>query len=212
MEEGPRAGGGFTYNAKVHDGGEKIVLGVTIPAGGGQDDGAKVLDILARHPFTAKFISKKLARRFVADDPPPELIARMAKTFLASNGDIREVMKTMLASKEFFSQGAFHAKVKSPLEMIASAVRTTGAEVESAFPLVNQLTQLGEPLYRKLEPTGYPEASAEWVNSAALLARMNFALALGQNRIPGVKLDPARFGDDPLAAALAIGSPEFQRR
>ena len=160
----------------MHDKGEKIVLGVTIPAGGGKEDGEKVLDILAQHPSTARFISKKLAQRFVADDPPPALIDKMAKTFCDKNGDIRAVMKTMLTSKEFFSQGAYRAKVKTPFEMIVSAVRATGAQVDFAFPLANQIAQLGEPLYRKLEPTGYSNANAEWVNSAALLARMNFAL------------------------------------
>jgi len=233
----PRAGGSFIYNDKVHDKGEKVVLGVTMPAGGGKEDAEKVLDILAKHPSTARFISKKLAQRFVADDPPPELVARMAKKFEETNGDIREVMKTMLASKEFFSQGAYRAKVKSPLEMIASAVRATGARVDFAFPLAQQIAQLGEPLYRKLEPTGYSGANSEWINSASLLARMNFALALAQNRLPGVRVDPARFAGDPLevarqmlftsptaptreaiekepalAAGLVIGSPDFQRK
>ena len=154
------------------------MLGVTIPAGGGKEDGEKVLDILARHPSTARFISKKLAQRFVADDPPPALIDRMAKTFRDTDGDIRAVMTTMLDSKEFFSEGAYRAKVKTPFEMMVSAVRATGAQVDFAVPLAKQIAQLGEPLYRKLEPTGYSSANAEWVNSAALLARMNFALAL----------------------------------
>jgi uncharacterized protein (DUF1800 family) len=208
----PRAGGTFTFNEKVHDKGEKVVLGVTIPAGGGREDAEKLLDILAAHPSTAKFISKKLAQRFVADDPLPDLIARMAKKFQDTKGDIREVMKVMLTSKEFFSQGAYHAKVKSPFEMIASAIRATGAQVDFAFQLAQQIARLGQPLYRKLEPTGYSNANAEWVNSASLLARMNFAMALGQNKIPGVKLDSTRFGDDPLGAALVIGSPDFQKR
>jgi uncharacterized protein (DUF1800 family) len=234
--------GAFEFNDKVHDKGEKVVLGVTIPAGGGKEDGLKVLDILVHHPSTARFISKKLAQRFVADDPPPALIDRMAKTFREKDGDIREVMKTMLASKEFWSQGAWHAKMKSPLEMIASAIRATGANVQSASMLAQQLQQLGEPLYRKVEPTGYSSANAEWTNSAALLARMNFALALAQNKAPGLKVDTSRFEklSDPQSiarsilftnstpetqaaiakdskepakvAGLVIGSPEFQRR
>jgi uncharacterized protein (DUF1800 family) len=199
----PFQGGGFEYNDRVHDKGEKIVLGVTIPAGGGKEDGVKVLDILARHPSTARFISRKLAQRFVADDPPQTLVDRMAKTFRDKNGDLREVMKTMLESKEFSSEGAWRAKMKSPLEMIASAIRATGADVESAFAVANQLQQLGQPLYRKLEPTGYSSAGAEWTNSAALLARMNFGLALGQNRVPGLKLDPTRFDNLGDAAAIA---------
>ncbi len=235
-------GGSFEYNDKVHDKGEKVVLGVTIPAGGGKDDALKVLDILVHHPSTARFISKKLAQRFVADDPPSALIDRMAKTFREKDGDLREVMRTMLASKEFWSQGAWHAKMKSPLEMIASAIRATGANVESASILAGQLQQLGEPLYRKVEPTGYSSANAEWTNSAALLARMNFGLALAQNKVPGLKVDTSRFEklSDPQSiarsvlftdstaetqaaiakdskqpakvAGLVIGSPEFQRR
>ena len=235
-------GSAFEFNDKVHDKGEKVVLGVTIPAGGGKEDGLKVLDILVHHPSTAHFISKKLAQRFVADDPPPALVHRTAKTFREKDGDIREVMKTMLASKEFWSQGAWHAKMKSPLEMISSAIRATGANVQSAAMLAQQLQQLGEPLYRKVEPTGYSSANAEWTNSAALLARMNFALALAQNKAPGLKVDTSRFEklSDPQSiarsilftnstpetqaaiskdskepakvAGLVIGSPEFQRR
>jgi len=238
----PREGGDFFYNDRVHDKGEKTVLGVKIPAGGGRDDAEKVLDILARHPATARFISKKLAQRFVSDDPPQKLVDKMAKTFRDKNGDIREVMKTMLTSDEFFSQAAYRAKVKTPFEMIVSAVRATGAQVDFAFPLANQIAQLGEPLYRKLEPTGYSDANSEWVNSAALLARMNFALSLAQNKVPGSKLDASLFSGAPadiarqvlftdakpetLAAiekqaqtsttapvvGLMLGSPDFQRR
>ncbi|HLX46648.1 MAG TPA: DUF1800 domain-containing protein [Bryobacteraceae bacterium] len=197
-------GGGFTFNERVHDKGEKIVLGFKIPAGGGKEDAERVLDILATHPSTAKFISIKLAQRFVADNPPPELIARMAKTFQHSHGDIREVMKTMLTSKEFFSAGAYHAKVKTPFEMIASAVRATGAQVDYAFPLAQQIGQLGEPLYKKLEPTGYSSANAEWVSSASLLGRMNFALSLTQNKVQGVRVDLGRFVDDPVETARQV--------
>ena len=193
----PQQGGDFFYNDRVHDKGEKIVLGVRIPAGGGRDDAEKVLDILAAHPSTANFISRKLAQRFVADDPPPQLIEKMARKFHDSHGDLRAVMKTMLDSNEFFSQGAYRAKVKTPFEMIVSAVRATGAQVDTAFPLANQIAQMGEPLYRKLEPTGYSSANAEWVNSAALLGRMNFALALVQNRVPGVKVDASKYDGDP---------------
>jgi uncharacterized protein (DUF1800 family) len=200
----PREGGGFFFNERVHDKGEKIVLGVKIPAGGGKDDGERVLDILANHPSTARFISRKLAERFVADDPPPELVDRMAKTFLEKKGDIRAVLETAFSSKEFFSQGAYRAKVKTPFEMIVSAVRATGADVDFTFALANRLTQLGEPLYRKLEPTGYSNLSAEWMNSASLLARMNFALDLAQNHVQGVKVDPTAFSNDPAQAAKQI--------
>jgi uncharacterized protein (DUF1800 family) len=165
----------------------------------------------------------------------------MAKTFRDKNGDIREVMKTMLESDEFFAQSAYRAKIKTPFEMIVSAVRATGAHVDFAFPLARQIADLGEPLYRKLEPTGYSDANSEWVNSAALLARMNFALSLAQNKVPGLKMDASLFNGSPdevalqvlftqarpetLAAiekqaqsakapvvGLMLGSPDFQRR
>jgi uncharacterized protein (DUF1800 family) len=163
-----------------------------------------VLDILAHHPSTARFISKELAMRFVADNPPQALIDRMAASFTKSGGDLRAVMKTMLDSKQFWSAGAYRAKVKTPFEMIVSAVRALDANVEFAFPLANQIALLGQPLYRKQEPTGYSSANADWVNSAALLARMNFALALAQNRIPGVQVDAARFNTEPAAVAKAV--------
>ncbi len=197
----PQGGSTFTYNDRVHDKGEKIVLGVKIAAGGGKDDAEKVLDILAKHPSTARFISKKLAQRFVADDPPLALLDRMSKTFLDTDGDIRAVMTTMLTSKEFLSQGAYQSKVKTPFEMIVSSIRATGAEVDYAFPLANRIAQLGQPLYRKLEPTGYSNANAEWINSASLLARMNFALDLTQNKVQGTKVDQARFKEDPSHTA-----------
>ncbi len=197
----PQQGGEFQYNDRVHDKGEKTVLGVKISAGGGKGDAEKVLDILAKHPSTARFISKKLAQRFVADEPPPALIDRMAKTFTDTDGDIREVMKTMLNSKEFFSEGAYRAKVKTPFEMIASALRATDAQVDYALPLAQQIGQLGEPLYRKIEPTGYSSANAEWISSASLLGRMNFAIQLTQNKVPGVKVDQAKWPDDPSKAA-----------
>jgi uncharacterized protein (DUF1800 family) len=210
----PKEGGGFFFNAKVHDKAEKIVLGVKIPAGGGKEDGEKVLDILANHPSTARFISRKLAQRFIADDPPPELVEKMAKTFQEKHGDIRAVLQTAFNSKEFFSQGAYRAKVKSPFEMIVSAVRATGANVDFAFALTNRLNQLGEPLYRKLEPTGYSNVGSEWMNSAALLARMNFGLDLAQNRVPGIKVDASTFETDVPGIAKRLlfrdPSPESQ--
>jgi len=200
----PNRGGEFIYNDRVHDKGEKTVLGVKIPAGGGREDAEKVLDILARHPSTARFISTKLAQKFVADDPPPALIERMAKTFHDTDGDIRAAMSAMLESKEFFSEGAFRAKVKTPLELVVSAVRATNAQVDFAIPLATQIAQLGEPLYRKIEPTGYSSANAEWVNSAALLARMNFALALTANRVPGSKMDAGTFDNSASAVARQV--------
>jgi len=200
----PRRGGGFFYNDKLHDKGEKVVLGHIIPAGGGMNDGEQVLDILAAHPSTAHFISRELAERFVADDPPATLVEKMAQTFLTTDGDIRAVMKTMLNAKEFWSEGAYRAKVKSPFEMVASSVRALNGRVMDAFALANQVGNLGEPLYRKQEPSGYSNVNAEWVNSAALLGRMNFALQLAQNRVAGVKVDLANFGNDPQQVAKAL--------
>jgi uncharacterized protein (DUF1800 family) len=200
----PRRGGTFFYNDNLHDKGEKVVLGHVIPAGGDMQDGEKVLDILATHPSTAHFISKELAQRFVADNPPAALVEKMAATFLKTDGDIGEVMKTMLASKEFWSEGAYQAKIKTPFEMVASSVRALNANVTDAWALANQVGSLGEPLYRKLEPTGYSNLNAEWVNSSALLGRMNFALQLAQNKVPGVKVDVSRFGNDPVAVAKTL--------
>jgi uncharacterized protein (DUF1800 family) len=200
----PRQGGGFFYNDRWHDKGSKVVLGVTIPAGGGIDDGEKVLDIVAESPVTAHHISLQLAQKFVADNPPKPLVDRMAKTFLKSHGDLREVMKTMLDSPEFWSQGAYHAKVKTPFEMVASAIRATNADVNDAFALSNQIAKLGEPIYRKLEPTGYSNVNSEWVSSSDLLGRMNFALALAGNKVPGVHLEPMENGADADAIARAL--------
>lgn len=215
---GPRKGGGFEYNDKMHDHGQKIVLGHVIKAGGAMSDGLKVLEILARHPSTAHFISLRLAQRFVSDNPPPSLVNRMAKTFRKSDGDLRKVMETMIYSGEFWSAGALHAKMKSPFEMVVSAVRATNADVTSAFLLASETRRLGEPLYLKLEPTGYSAANAEWVSSASLLDRMNFGLALANNRVPGVKVNSAGWQaivqKDPLDLARQIleRSPSEQTR
>ena len=203
----PQRGGKFMFNPRLHDNGEKVVMGVKVPAGGGESDGEKVLDILAHHPATAHFISLKLAMRFVADAPPESLVARMAETFQKTDGDIRAVLETMLKSKEFWSEGAYRSKMKSPLEMVASAVRAVNGNVDFAFPLVNQVAQLGEPLYRKVEPTGYSNSSKEWMNSAGLMARMNFALQLADNKIPGVKVEKTADQE-----GIQLGSPEFQKR
>ena len=163
--------------------------------------------ILAHQPATAHFISKKLAQRFVADDPPPALVERMAQTFLKSDGDIRAVLRTMIDSREFWSEGAFRSKMKSPLEMVVSAVRASNGNVDFATGLVNQVAQLGEPLYRKQEPTGYSNTGNEWMNSAGLMARMNFALQLASNKVPGVVVEKPQ-----NSAGIALGSPEFQKK
>ena len=200
----PQRKGKFVFNARYHDNGPKTVLGVRIPPGGGEKDGEMVLNILARHPSTAHFISRQLAMRFVADDPPASLVDRMAERYLKSDGDIRAVLETMFRSREFWSAGAYRSKMKSPLEMAVSAVRAASGDVDFASALVNQVGQMGEPLYRKIEPTGYSNASQEWLNTAGLMGRMNFALQLADNHLPGVKVDGAQ--------GVVLGSPEFQKR
>lgn len=192
----PNLGGGFEYNDKLHDKGEKHVLGVTIPAGGGMNDGLRVLDILAKHPSTAHFIAKSLATRFVADDPPETLVRKMAETFTKTDGDLREVMRTMLKAPEFWDPANYRNKVKSPFEFVVSAVRAVNADIDFAQPLAGQFNPLGEPLYRKLEPTGYSNRGSDWLNSASLLARMNFSTALVRNGIGGVKVDATQFSLD----------------
>ncbi|HEY3836222.1 MAG TPA: DUF1800 domain-containing protein [Bryobacteraceae bacterium] len=210
----PERGGQFEFNPRRHDNGEKIVLGVKIPAGGGMDDGLKVIDMLSKSPVTAHFISKSLAMRFVNDKPPAELIERMAKSFLATDGDLREVYRTMFTSPEFWSPDNFHAKVKTPLEMVASALRATNADIDYGFLIVQQLNVMGEPLYRKVEPTGYSLKNADWLNSAALLGRMNFSLALVSNRIPGIKVDLTPYQDakDPNTVAHALLMTDLSER
>jgi uncharacterized protein (DUF1800 family) len=186
--EKPQQGGGFKFDPRMHDPGTKIVLGHRIK-NHGEKEGHEVLHLLAHHPSTAKFISTKLAMRFVADDPPPSLIDRMAQTFLKKDGEIREVLRTMFTAPEFWAPDAYRAKVKTPLEFVVSAVRTTGADVTDARPLVRELNQLGMPLYGMQPPTGYSMKAETWVNSSALLARMNFALALAASKLKGVQLD-----------------------
>jgi uncharacterized protein (DUF1800 family) len=200
----PRRSGEFEYNDRMHDKGRKIVLGHVIPAGGGMNDGLEVLNLLAHHPATAHSISLQLAKRFVADDPPPALVERMSRTFLAKDGDLREVMRTMINSSEFWSMGAYQAKVKTPFEMVVSAIRASPASLDSAFALGNEIQKLGEPLYRKIEPTGYSSANAEWMSSGSLLERMNFAIALAHNRVPGVRLDTATWQSEAQGDPMQI--------
>src|SRR5215831_5272774 len=183
----------FAFAAFMHDTGEKTVLGHKIPAGGGEQDGLQVIDILVHHPAAARFISTKLARRFVADDPPPELIERMARTFLKMDGDLRAVMETMLTSRDFFSQGALQSKVKSPLEMVVSAVRALDANTPDTFTLAQKVADMGEPLYAKEPPTGYKDTTEAWLSTANVMARIGFANSLAERQIPGVSVDLSRF-------------------
>ena len=162
----------------MHDDGEKVVLGHKIKSGGGQKDGEHVLDILASHPSTSQFVALKLTRRFVADEPPPALVERAAAKFRETRGNIREVVRTIVTSPEFFAPEAYRAKVKTPFEFVVSAVRATGTDMSNAMPLVAAVRNLGMPLYGCQPPTGYSDKAEAWVNSGALLNRMNFAVSL----------------------------------
>jgi uncharacterized protein (DUF1800 family) len=195
--DNPRQEMNFRYDPRMHEPGPKIVLGHTIKPSG-EDEGREVLHMLATSPQTAHFISLKLAQRFVADDPPPALVNRMAKTFEKKKGDIREVLSTLFHSPEFWDDGTYRAKVKTPLEFVASAIRATGASVDDARPLSRQLTSMGMPLYGAQPPTGYSMKAEAWVSSSALLNRMNFALALTSGKVRGVKTDTAQLtGSNP---------------
>ncbi len=174
----PRQGGAFRFEPRMHDDGEKVVLGHTIKAGGGKKDGDTVLNLLANHPATARFIAIKLARRFVADEPQKTLVDRAARRFTETGGNIREVVKSIVTSPEFFAADSYRAKVKTPFEFVVSAVRATGTDTSNAMPLVLAVRNLGMPLYGCQPPTGYSDKAEAWVNSGALLNRMNFAVSL----------------------------------
>ena len=233
----PRGEGGFYFEPRIHDRGEKIVLGTRIPPGGGMEDGLRVIDLLARHPSTARFISLKLARRFISDDPPVSLVNKATESFRDSGGDIPTVLRTLIDAPEFFSPETYQAKVKKPLEFVASALRSTGAEVQLSHQLLRYLGRMGEPLFLAQPPTGYPDAGASWTSPDMLLTRMNFATDLIANRIPGSRigaelvneresfirliapdaLSPATRSalaetEGRQAIALLIAAPEFQRR
>jgi len=232
---------GFRFAAAMHDPGAKTVLGQTIAAGGGIEDGEKVLDILARHPATARNIAFKLAQRFVADSPSRAVVDRAAQKFQATNGDLREVVRSIITSPEFFAPEAFRAKVKTPFEFVVSGLRATGADIRSGQAVLRALAGLGMPLYLCQPPTGYDETAETWVSSGALVNRMNFALAVAGGQMRGIDLGreaasvaaareaivrDALAGDvsqptrDTLAKAttvgqtlaLVLGSPEFQRQ
>jgi uncharacterized protein (DUF1800 family) len=191
----PERAGTFFFNPRLHDDGEKLVLGHKIPAGGGINDGMMVLDILSKHPSTAKFIATKLARRFVSDNPTPALVERIASAYTKSDGDIRTTLRAIFASPEFNAPENYRAKIKTPFELAISAVRSLGGETTGAPALHQWIARMGEPLYQYQAPTGYPDTAEHWVNTGALLERMNFALALVGNRINGTRVDLSRFNN-----------------
>ncbi|MFL5809044.1 MAG: DUF1800 domain-containing protein, partial [Flavisolibacter sp.] len=181
--------GDFLFAANKHDKGEKKVLGTVFPAGGGFEEGEKLIHILATHPSTAKFISRKLAVHFVSDNPPQTLVDKMAKTFLAKQGDIKEVLITMVSAPEFWSKNALREKTKSPFELAISAVRSMNAQVIAPVQLNNWITRMGQKLYYYQAPTGFPDKGQYWINTGSLLNRMNFGLAFASQRVPGIRID-----------------------
>ena len=233
----PRGEGSFYFEPRIHDTGEKIVLGNRIPPGGGMEDGLRIIELLAQHPSTARFVSLKLARRFIVDDPPTSLVNKAAEAFTKSAGDIPTVLRALIDSQEFYSPDTYQAKVKKPLEFVASALRSTGAEVQLSHQLLRYLGRMGEPLFLAQPPTGHPDVAASWTSPDMLLTRMNFATDLIANRIPGSRIKLEALGDkdafvrliapDSLstatrsalaetegsqAIALLMAAPEFQRR
>ncbi len=196
----PRSGGGFLFDPRAHDAGPKRVLGQEIRAAG-VEEGERVLDLLARHPATARHIARKLARRFVGDDPPPGLVDRAAAVFRERDGDIRAVVRAIVLSPEFFAPAAYCAKVRTPLEFVAAALRAVGAETDGGAPIQRTLGLMGEPLYGAQPPTGYADRAEAWTSPGGLLARLNFAQALAAGRLPGSRVALERLAPEDLEAS-----------
>jgi hypothetical protein len=187
---GDDAGAGeVVFRPEVHDAEAKVVLGHKLKAGRGIEDGEDVLTILARHPSTAKFIARKLAVRFVSDKPPQALVDRAAATYMKTDGDIREVVRTIVTSPEFFSRAAFRAKVKSPFEVVVSTMRALDAAPDATPRTAQLVARLGQPIFGHQAPNGWPETGDAWLNTGAILNRINFGMAAAANRIPGASLD-----------------------
>ena len=184
----PQFGGDFVFAPQRHEGGTKTVLGTKIKENG-EMEGRELLHMLAMRPATAQFLSRKLAIRFVSDDPPKALVDRMAKSYLQSGGDIPTVLKTLFHSPEFWAASDFRAKVKTPLEFVVSAARASNANIQNFQSLMNALRQMGMPLYGCMPPTGYKWDASDWVSTGALVDRMNFALSLAANRLPGITVE-----------------------
>ena len=189
-ERAPSSGAGeFIFRPEMHDAETKVVLGHTLKSGRGIEDGEEVLDILARHPSTARFIARKLAVRFVSDQPPQALVDRAAATYMRTDGDIREVVRTIVTSPEFFSRAAFRAKVKSPFEVVVSTMRALDAPPDPTPRTAQLVSRLGQPIFGHQAPHGWPETSEPWMNTGAILNRINFGMAAAANRVPGASLD-----------------------
>jgi uncharacterized protein (DUF1800 family) len=188
----PNEQGLFLYRPGLHDDGEKVVLGHRILAGGGIADGERVLDILATHPSTARFIATKLARRFISDDPPQSIIDRAAAVFLKTDGSIRETLRAIVTSPEFFSTTAYRAKMRSPFEYVAASMRALNAETDGDRPVLDAIGRMGQPVFGRITPDGYADRANQWLASGAMIARFNFASALAANRVKGTKIDVGR--------------------
>lgn len=188
----PNEQGLFLYRPGLHDDGEKIVLGHRILPGGGPADGERVLDILAKHPATARFIATKLARRFISDEPPPSIIDRAAAVFLKTDGSIRETLRAIITSPEFFSPAAYRAKMRSPFEYVAASMRALNAETDGDRPVLDAIGRMGQPVFGRITPDGYADRAGQWLASGAMIVRFNFASALATNRIKGTKIDVAK--------------------
>jgi uncharacterized protein (DUF1800 family) len=186
--DAPNLGGTFVFRAELHDAGAKTVLGHQLAAGRGVEDGEDVLDILARAPATARFITTKLARHFVSDDPPPALVDRCAREFTRTDGDIGETVRCIVTSPEFFSRAAYRAKVKTPFELVASSLRALGAQPDTTPRSAQLVNQLGQPIFGRLTPDGWPDRGDAWMNSGAIMNRINFGLRLAAGQIPGVRV------------------------
>jgi len=184
-----RLGGGFVFNPWAHDEGAKTVMGAAFPAGRGEEEGTRLIELLAAHPSTRHFVSAKLCARFVNDDPPDGCVDDAVRAWQQSDGDIRQVLRAIFRSPDFWAPKNIGAKVKSPLEFVVSAVRALGGVPDSTPRLSLAVGRLGQPLYQHVAPNGYGERQEDWVNSGALLNRMNLAMALAANRAPGVSVD-----------------------
>jgi uncharacterized protein (DUF1800 family) len=188
----PNEEGLFLYRPGLHDNGEKVVLGHRIPAGGGIADGERVLDILATHPATANFIATKLARRFISDAPPPPLIDRAAAVFLKTDGSIRETLRAIITSPEFLSSATYRAKMRSPFEYVAAAMRALNADTDGDRPVLDAIGRMGQPVFGRITPDGYADRADQWLSSGAMVARFNFANALATNRMKGTSIDVSK--------------------